>query len=365
MKTAKAAVFTQVNKAFELKEFPLTAPEAGMAKIKLLASGICGTDLHIFHGRLGIQPPKILGHEFIGRVEELCLEDSLSTGIKPGDAVIVDIACPCGTCALCASGDDANCVHMGVTNGGDPDTAPHFWGGYGEYNYSPVKNLVKLPVDLDPVVAGAFACAGPTICHAVSLAEKAGCKPEKAQLAVVQGTGPIGCFAIALLHSLGVPHIFAIHSQRNAEKEALAKSFGAEQVFSLNEDTEEMILQVILKHSEGLGADLVVEASGARNAVPFGMQVLRNRGVYLIPGQYSDRGVVEIHPELITFKALQLIGSSQYSLADVAAYLQFMQNSPALYDTIRDMLTLYPLEKINDAFRDAEQHKNCKAMLVP
>ena len=170
MKTGKAAVFTGVDQDFEIREFPLTEPTAGMARMRRSASGICGTDGHIRRGKIPLDPPKIIGHEFVGRVEALSAEDSQAYGIQPGDAVIVDIACPCGECLLCRQGDDANCLNMGLTNGGDPAVPPHFY----EFNYSPVKNLIQIPAELDPEMTCVFACAGPTSLHAFFLAERGG-----------------------------------------------------------------------------------------------------------------------------------------------------------------------------------------------
>ena len=170
-KKAKAAVFVGAEKPFEIKEYPLTKPESGMAAVKLIASGICGTDLHFMHGRLATTTPTVLGHEFIGSVEAIDPKDADEYGIHEGDTVIIDIACPCGHCPLCHDGDDANCIHLGVTNGGSPEEAPHFHGGFAESNYAPVKNLVKVPKELDAVTTAVFACAGPTTIHAVSLGE--------------------------------------------------------------------------------------------------------------------------------------------------------------------------------------------------
>src|ERR1035437_9951860 len=189
MEKAKAAVLVGVNMPFEVEEYELTAPPIGMAKMKLIASGICGTDIHIQQGLIPISLPTIIGHEFVGRVEDLSLEDSREYDIHTGDNVIVDIACTCNECLLCKEGDDANCINLSVTNGGNPDVAPHFHGGYGEYNYSPVKNLVKIPLELDPKMTCVFACAGPTALHAFRLADHANCHIEKANVAVVQGIG--------------------------------------------------------------------------------------------------------------------------------------------------------------------------------
>ncbi len=363
-KTAKAALFMGVEKPFEIKEYELTQPEKGMAAVKLTASGICGTDVHFMDGTLGTGTPVVLGHEFIGKVEAIGEEDSKEYGINEGDTVIIDIACPCGDCLLCHDGDDANCIHLGVTNGGHPDDAPHFHGGFGEYNYAPVKNLIKVPDCLDPVTTAVFACAGPTTLHAVSLGEKAGNDFSKATVAVVQGLGPVGMFAVQYFSAIGIKNVISVAGRKNEKREALAKMLGATECYTLDATSPEEIAARVKELSGGLGADVVFEGSGARYAVPQGLNWLRNRGVYLIAGQYSSQGPVEINPEVITFQALQLIGSSQYSVCDVKNYLEFLKKNPSILPNIRALASTYSVEDIDKAFYDLRHQKAVKALLV-
>ena len=364
MKTAKAAVFNGPEHPFIIKEYELTPPPAGMAKMRLIASGICGTDVHIHRGKIPVPYPGIIGHEFVGEVEEISAADSAATGIKAGDRVIVDIACPCGDCLLCNTGDDANCLNMGLTNGGDPETAPHFYGGYGEYNYSPVKNLIKIPDGVDAATACVFACAGPTALHAFGLAKKAGVDPGQISTAVVQGLGPVGAFAVMYLAAAGVKNIIAVTGRANTDKTAAAVKLGAAHVFNLEETPIDDLTKKIKEISGGPGADLVFEASGNPAAVPQGLGTLRNRGVYLIPGQYSNSGTVAIAPQLITFNALQLIGSSQYSVSDVTAYLAFLQANPQLHALVLSLANCYRVEDTNKAIETAKSGKNIKTMLI-
>ena len=364
METAKAAVLTGINQPFEVREYKLTPPPEGMARIKLIASGICGTDVHIHRGKIPVSLPAIIGHEFVGQVEELSESDSRQYGILKGDNVIVDIACPCGECLLCRSGDDANCIHMGVTNGGDPEVAPHLYGGYAEYNYSPVRNLIKIPGELDPKMTDVFACAGPTALHAFHLAEQANCYVEKAAVAVVQGLGPVGFFALLYLKSLGIRHILAITGRENPVREAMALKLGATQVYSIEKAGLDTIVHNVRELNAGIGADVVFEASGNPQAVAQGMDMLRNRGTYLIPGQYSNSGKVEISPQMITFNALHIIGSSQYSVSDVENYLCFLKMNPQIHGDILSLSKEYSVEDINKAFEDAKQGDNIKTMLI-
>ena len=361
-KKAKAAVLTAKNAPFEIREYELTKPSKGYALLKLKASGICGTDSHIHSGKLGEVKEQIIGHEFIGEVIDINSDDSKNSGINPGDIAMVYIAVPCGECLLCRSGDGANCVNMKVTNGGNPDESPHFHGGFAEYSYAPVKNLIKLPFDIDPLTASVFACPGPTVFHAFKIMRRAGFNHENIDTAVIQGTGPVGSFAILYLASLKIKNIIAL--SKNISGSEYIKFLGATDIIDISEKSNEEIAEYIRKTTGSLGADLVFEASGNPAAVPLGIELLRNRGIYLIPGQYSNSGGVNIQPQLITFKALALLGSSQYDMDDIFEYILFLQNNRHLHEFIRSLASCYHVGDINQAFYDINARKNIKTILI-
>ena len=361
---AKAAVFKGPFVPFEIREFDVTKTPSGYGRSELIASGVCGTDLHFYRGTLSVGTPTVIGHEFVGRLTDCDPGEAAKYGLKKGDNVIADIAVPCGKCLLCRTGDDANCVNMTVTNGGDINVAPYLYGGYAEVNYTPLTNLVKIPDGRDPKVAAMFACPGPTAVHAVRLARRAGVEIGADTTAVVQGLGPVGSFAVMYLHALGVKKLYAITAGDNKSREELAYRLGADEVLNLDRDGRDRVTETVRSENGGLGADLCFEASGAPSAVPQGMNMLRNRGAYLIPGQYSNSGGVQIEPQLITFKALLMIGSSQYSMIDVADYLDFLVDRPELHETILSLGTCYKVEDVNKAFEDALAGKNVKTLLV-
>jgi len=365
-KTAKCAVFMGHNVPFEVREYPVTKPPKGYGASELLASGVCGTDLHIHTGRLGGDAETIIGHEFVGRLADCDPAEAAAYGLQIGDNVIADIAVPCGECPLCLAGDDANCIRMQCTNEDHVDHAPYLFGGYAEVNYTPLSNLLKIPEGLDPRMVCTFACPGPTALHGFALAKRANIDILSMKTAVVQGLGPVGMFAALYLCAIGVENVYAISAGVNPDRERLAVEFGVKKVFRLGVDaTEESLTEELLEATGGLGVDLVFEASGAPSAVPVGLNLLRNRGVYLVPGQYSNHGDIAISPQLITFKALQILGSSQYSIVDVKEYLAFLADHPELHEKILALGTGYAVEDVNKAFKDAYAGKNIKTMLVP
>ena len=360
---AKAAVFMGIGQPFSIREFDVTATPAGYGRSTLIASGVCGTDLHFYRGGLLIDPPTVIGHEFVGKLEDCDPAEAAKYGLSIGDNVIADIAVPCGECLLCKSGDDANCVNMGVTNGGSIEEAPYLWGGYVQVNYTPLANLVKIPEGLDPTAVSVFACPGPTAMHAFRLGAQAGLDWTQIKVAVVQGAGPVGSYAAMYMKAMGVPKVYVIAKNVSPEREALLRKLGVDEVYDLAVDQD--ITKRLQAENGGLGVDLCYEASGAPTAVPQGMNILRNRGFYLIPGQYSNSGGIEIQPQIITFKAVRIIGSSQYSMIDVKDYLAFLVQNPTLVATIRELATCYPVAETNKAFEDALAGKNVKTVLVP
>lgn len=361
---AKAAVFIAPNKPFEVREFDVTETPKGYGRSELIASGVCGTDIHIFKGKLAMPVPSIIGHEFVGRLLDCDAETAARFGLKAGDNVIADIAVPCGECLLCRTGDDANCVNMRDTNSESIDKPPHLYGGYAEVNYTPLSNLIKIPEGVDPKAAAVFGCPGPTIIHSARLARRAGFEIGADTTAVVQGLGPVGCFAVVYLKAMGVKKVYAIGAHDNPGRSALISKLGAEEVFSLEKHGEDTITKKLLSENGGLGVDLCIEASGAPSAITLGMKALRNRGLYLIPGQYSNSGSISIPPEIITFKALRFIGSSQYSIIDVRDYLEFMRTHKELEKTILSLGTFYSVSDVNKAFEDAMAGKNIKTLLT-
>lgn len=361
MRTAKAAVFEGAMKPFSIQTFPVVAPRAGEVGLTLLSSGVCGTDVHIHNGKLASSAPALIGHEFVGRV------DALGAGVSDlqlGDNVIADIALICGHCLLCEEGDDANCLQLHCTNDGDPEAEPHFIGGYAEYLYHPAGNCIRLPKELDPCMASVFACAGPTSLHALRLGKQAGLDLSHVGTAVVQGLGPVGMFAVMALVKAGVQHVLAITTGRNPARDARALELGAEEILSLKNGFD-AVTQRVMEMTDGRGADLVYEASGVPEAFNQGVDLLRNRGWYLVPGQYSSSGTIAFSPEKITFKALRILGSSQYSICDVEDYVAFLVAHPELHSRIAALATKFTVSETNEAIAAAKAGDAIKIVLVP
>jgi len=366
-KEGAAAIFKGADKCFEIRKFPVVSPREKQVLLSLKLSGICGTDVHIHNGRLAMpENDMIIGHEFIGKIEELgegAEYDGLGQPLEVGDNCIACVAIPCNNCFNCLRGETASCLNFGVTYVEDVGVEPHFFGGFAEYLYSPALNLVKIPEGLKLDSIAAFPCAGPTIIRTFEY----GRQLEAGELVVIQGAGAMGLFAVAWAVKKGC-HVVVIGSSSNLSRQTIAEELGAELVLDYRKSTEEERLEIITKLAESLGrgngADVVIETSGSRKAVPEGLNLLRTRGCYLVPGQYSASGSVEINPELITFKALQIIGSGQYTLQDIKTYLEFVEDNQDLCDIFASCLNKYKIENVNEAMDSSKSGLSIKSVFV-
>lgn len=363
---ALAAVFVEAGRPLEIRRYPVLPPEPGQVRLQMITSGICGTDIHILEGRLPIPPPFIPGHEFIGRVEALgegVSTDGLGTRLRKGDSVIACVALPCGACFCCKRGETASCLNFGVSNIKDPENAPHFFGGFADQLHQPAHTLVKIPAAIDVQSVAALPCAGPTILRAVDFA--GGLSGE--ELVVVQGTGPVGLFAVAYAAAAGCT-VVAIGSGSIPRRLRAAGELGAQAVMDYRKTTREQRLERVqslaAKLGRGNGADTVIEASGAPDAFPEGLDLLRTLGRYIVPGQYSSSGSIAIQPELITFKALKIIGSGQYKISDIADYLTFVKKHPKIARAFAGLIDPFPLRKVKQAVRAVASGKTLKGVLV-
>lgn len=364
---AQAAVFTGPNQPLAIRAYPVTPPRGNYVLLGLLRSGICGTDVHIAEGRLAIPAPFIPGHEFVGTVRALgprAKTDALGQPLREGDTVMACVAKPCGHCFNCAQDETASCLAFGVTYLKDPDHSPHFFGGYGEVLYHPAAGLLRVPQGLDLDAVSAFPCAGPTVIRAMDFAGQL----AKGELVVVQGAGPVGLFAVAWAAKAGCT-VVSIASGSNPRRMALARKLGAQVVLDYRKTTVDerraRVLKIAAKLKRGDGADVVVEASGVPSAIPEGLGLVRTLGRYLVPGQYSASGGVEIQPQLITFKAIKIVGSGQYKVSDLRTYLRFLRKYPDIQRAFAQCIThRYRIADANVALTDAAAGRSVKGVFV-
>src|SRR5438105_15607963 len=235
MSTCKASVLEKFKSPLVMREFPLPSRlEPGAALVRIEMAGICGTDVHLWKGELPIALPVILGHETVGRLEQLgegLERDWTGQPLKPGDRVTWNSSTSCGRCFYCAEKrQPTRCPQRRAYGiGYRCDQPPHLLGGYAEFHYlRPGTNIFKLPDDLATEAVIGAGCALITAIHGV---ERTGISWR--DNVVVQGAGPVGIATLAVARSAGAGQIIVIG--RPEHRLELARRFGADDTLHLDQ----------------------------------------------------------------------------------------------------------------------------------
>src|SRR5438046_3773668 len=256
MPTAKAAVLEKFGAPLRMQDLPLPSRlEPGAALVRTEMAGICGTDVHLWKGELPIGLPVILGHETVGRIEQLgdgLERDWTGQPLSVGDRVTWNSSISCGHCYYCAEKrQPTRCPHRRAYGIGHRcDQPPHFLGGYAEFHYlRPGTTIFKLPDDLPTESMIGAGCALITAIHGVERT-----RLEWQDTVVVQGAGPVGIAALAVANSAGESRVIVIGGPKHRLE--MAKRFGADEVIDLDENkTAEARIRIVREVTRGYGAD--------------------------------------------------------------------------------------------------------------
>ena len=366
MITARAAVLEQFKTPLQLREYPLPArPEPGAVLVRTEMAGICGTDVHLWKGELPIALPVILGHETVGRIEQL--GDGVETdwngeALKVGDRVTWNSATSCGKCYYCAQKrQPTRCPHRRAYGIGHRcDQAPHFLGGYADFHYlRPGATIFKLPDDLPTEAVVGAGCALITAIHGV---ERTGI--AWSDNVVVQGAGPVGIAALAVAKGAGAGQVIVIGGPKH--RLDLARRFGADHVIDLDTvRTPAERLAEVRRLTGGYGADVVLECVGMPGAVVEGMELCRDGGKYLVLGHYCDAGPVTWNPHVITRKQLQVFGSWSSEPRHLLAAIQFLRRTQKEFPFAEMVSHRFSLAQANLALETTAAWAGSKSVIVP
>lgn len=306
------------------------APGPGEAQIRVSHCGICGTDLHIFHGKMDhrVQMPQIIGHEMSGTLKAL---GEGVTGWAVGDRVTVRPLDSCGACPACLAGHNHICMKLKFIGIDSPGAMQGLWT-------VPAHTLHRLPENLG-FAQGALIEPIAVACHDVRLGEvKAG------EYAVVQGGGPIGMLIALVARAAGARVLI---SEINPFRLALARELGLEAV----NPTEVDLVDVVNGHTGGAGADVVFEVTGVPAAAEMMTKLPRTRGRIVMVAIYSQPAPVTLFQ--FFWRELRLIGARVYEPQDFEKAIALAASGSLPLDRI--ITSVLPLEGLESGFREMER----------
>lgn len=364
-RSSRAVVLDRFGHPPTVREFPVPAAPPGGMIVAVRYGGVCGTDLHLQQGHLDVPVPLVLGHEGLGIVHELgagTTRDTSGAPLRVGDTVMWASSIACGSCVPCLAHREPTLCENRRTYGvnrpasGDWPLA----GSWAEYICLLEGTAVfTLPAGIDPVAAMSFACAGPTMVHA--LTERRPVRLD--EVVVVQGSGPVGLAAAALAELAGAGRVIMIGGPAERLRLAAAAGIGTDHVDILAAADPRTALDRVVELTGGRGADLVIECTGVPDAVAQGLRLARRGGSYLVVGQYTDSGDAVVNPHQIVYRQLDVIGSWAFTGTHLARYVGLLPRLSARVD-LRRLVTTYPLADHADALRDVASGRIMKATLV-
>ncbi|MGH7776255.1 MAG: alcohol dehydrogenase catalytic domain-containing protein [Candidatus Dormibacterales bacterium] len=327
----KAMCVTAYDRPLEMRERPRPEAPPGYALVKVLACGICFSDVKTIRGRMpysdALPLPHVPGHEISGSVVEVNGPAPLS----PGDRVVIFHNWACHRCAACRRGEENICAEpvawMGFTHP----------GGFQEYVAAPVECLLPVPASIPATTAPALTCAIGTAYRAVAV--RGAVRPG--ERVVVIGLGVVGVHAAQVASAAGAT---TLGVDRTEAKLAPARDLGLA-ALAVSADLEAATREM----TEGAGADVVVETTGDPAMIERARAVAR-RGARIVAVGYHVGEPMPVLSDQFVLWEYSLLGSRYCSRADMEHGIQLVAQG-RLRPVIGDVL---PLEEANRAVERLE-----------
>jgi threonine dehydrogenase-like Zn-dependent dehydrogenase len=359
----QAAVMTAPHQPIERRELPWPTLVPGSAMLRTMYSEVCGTDVHLHHGRLaGVPYPIVPGHVSVGHLAEIrgTMTDIEGIPFREGDLVtFLDVHETCGACYEClVTKQTTRCPHRkvyGITYG----TADGPLGGWADHIWmKPGVKLLRLPPEVDPAQFIAGGCGLVTAMHAV---ERGGVR--LGSTVAVLGVGPVGQAAIALSALAGAQSVIAVGAP--AARLDFAQRMGATATVSLDLAPADRVAAVKAANG-GRGVDIVIEVAGDPSAVGQALDLVRDGGVVVIAGQYTDAGTVTINPHTqINRKHAEIRGCWGCDYSHFHRSVQLLAHQGGKLPWLDALSARFTLDQANEALAAVAARTVVKALIVP
>ena len=326
----KALVYTQPEE-MTFRDEPDPEPAADEVLIKVEAAGICGSDMHAYHGHDERRiPPLILGHEAAG---------TIVSGPGMGRRVVVNPLMTCGQCDYCLGGRSNLCRGRQII-GMTPRE-----GAFAEYLRMPERNLVPLPHGMDPIHASVTEPVATSL-HTIHLAARAAHRPLAELRSLVIGAGTIGLAAALILRHQGCTDLRV--GDTNDLRRKTAEKAGADAVYDPRSD-----------NPGEASFDLVIDAVGGEVTRAAAVKAVKPGGVVMHIGLMDNAGGLDIRK--ITLQEVTFIGTYTYTMVDFRATVA-MLHSGALGPL--NWIERRPLADGAGAFLDIDKGRTPAAKIV-
>jgi L-iditol 2-dehydrogenase len=365
---SRAAVLTAYGEPLEIRELPVpTDIEVGALLVKIEATTICGSDVHLWTGELeathpNVPLPIIPGHEFVGtvvRAGEGTERDSVGNRLVVGDRIVWEHE-PCGHCRACTvDREPALCENRRYYMFQRCTEPPYLMGGFSEYCYVfPRSGRLRVPDDVKTEWAAASACALRTVLAGFERLGRIG----HWERVVIQGSGPLGLFATVAASRAGAKEVIVVGDPEN--RLALAGAYGATEVISVSDTDPEQRDAAVGELTEGRGADVVIEVSGAPGAFLEGLGFVRRGGRFLVVGQVGPHRDM-LASSIITKKQVAILGSWSAGIAHYWQALELLQVTAGDVDWDAMVSGRFPLEEATTALERMRDFQEIKAAIYP
>lgn len=362
--TGRAAVMSDYKADFEIREYPRPVAADGGLVVEIDVATVCGSDVHAWQGNLAlpVDPPLILGHEMAGRIVEIgegADVDSVGQRLEIGDRVVWAHA-PCGHCHECTVlREPVLCAKRHIAYLTSCAEAPHFTGTFAEYAIvRPDAGRVRVPDGVESGWASAGSCALRTVVKAVSLAGPIDCDDT----VVVQGAGPLGLFATAML-SLRDPRKLVVVGGPEDRLE-LARAWGATDTVLVDPAADPATRVEEVLRLTGRGATLAFELAGAPGVMTEGVQMMARGGRYVMLGTLGG-SPQPVSVSTIVTRGLTVIGSMSGEIGDYHTAMQFLDRYQDRFDWSRMLGNEYGLDELAEAMAAMRRMDEIKPVIRP
>ncbi|MFH9548064.1 NAD(P)-dependent alcohol dehydrogenase [Streptomyces sp. NBC_00377] len=364
--TTRAAVVESGGAPFTLSEVVLDDPAPHEAVVRLVAAGLCHTDLGVASGGLPFPLPGVLGHEGAGVVESV---GSAVTGVAPGDHVVLSFT-SCGDCRNCHGGHPAYCatwLPMNLIGGrradgtstisrdGEP-LGGHFFGqsSFAERALVDERSLVKVDPDVPLESIAPLGCGVQTGVGAVWNV----LKPVAGAAIVVLGAGAVGLSAVMAAALSPATTIIAV--DRVAERLALAKELGATHTVDAGQSA---LGEAVAQITGGQGADGIVETTGSTAVLRQGVDALAARGTLVVVGAppFGSEVALDVNGLLGGKQVVGLTLGDSETQTFIPALVELVKAGRLPLDRL---IGTYPFADIDQAVRDMTAGKTIKPVLT-